>query len=302
MDAPAPAPPAGRLWAWGALALLVLIWGTTWAAIRIGLEGIPPFTGVALRFALAGAVLAVAARALGVPLGGDRRARELWIVNGLLTFAVPYGVVYWAEQWVPSGLASVLFSTFPLFVAGLAHFWLPGERLSAASTTGILAGFAGVGVIFTQDLGALAGPGTVRAAVLFLLSPLAAAVANVVVKRRGHGLHALSITAVPMLLTAVLAGGAALIAERGRELRFDAVSVGALVYLALAGSAVTFWLYFWLLSKLRATGLSLITYGIPVVAVWVGTTFLGEPLTGRMVVGSLLVIAGVALAIRGARA
>ena len=96
------------------LAFLTLIWGTTWAAITISLRGFPPFTGVALRFAIAAALLVVYARLAGIPLApADRRERRLRILHALLTFCASYGVVFWAEQWVPSGLASVLFATFP---------------------------------------------------------------------------------------------------------------------------------------------------------------------------------------------
>ena len=118
--------------------VLTLIWGTTWAIIRVGLEGIPPFTGVALRFAIAGAVLLVLARRAGIPLGRMRTERRLWIVNAVLSFCVSYGVVYWAEQWLPSGLASVLFATFPLWVALLAHLALPAERLGRGLTKGVV--------------------------------------------------------------------------------------------------------------------------------------------------------------------
>lgn len=277
--------------------MLILIWGTTWAVIRIGLRGLPPFTGVAMRFGIAAIVLFAVARAFGVRPERDRRARVLGAVNAALAFSLSYGVVYWAEQWVPSGLASVLFSTFPLMVAGLAHFALPGERIQLASAAGILVGFLGVLVIFSEDLAALGGQQAVTASIVFLLSPLAAAVANVVVKRWGKGVHPLSLTAPPMAATAVIMGVLAVIFERGRELSFDASSVGALLYLAIAGTAVTFFLYFWLLDRLPATRLSLITYGIPVVAVTVGTLGLGEPFTGRMLMGSGLVLVGVSLAV-----
>lgn len=277
--------------------MLILIWGTTWAVIRIGLRGLPPFTGVAMRFGIAAIVLFAVARAFGVRPERDRRARVLGAVNAALAFSLSYGVVYWAEQWVPSGLASVLFSTFPLMVAGLAHFALPGERIQLASAAGILVGFLGVLVIFSEDLAALGGQQAVTASIVFLLSPLAAAVANVVVKRWGKGVHPLSLTAPPMAATAVVMGVLAVIFERGRELSFDASSVGALLYLAIAGTAVTFFLYFWLLDRLPATRLSLITYGIPVVAVTVGTLGLGEPFTGRMLMGSGLILVGVSLAV-----
>ncbi len=288
---------SSRSLTYAALAVLILIWGTTWAVIRIGLRGLPPFTGVAMRFGIAAIVLFAVARAFGVRPERDRRARVLGAVNAALAFSLSYGVVYWAEQWVPSGLASVLFSTFPLMVAGLAHFALPGERIQLASAAGILVGFLGVLVLFSEDLAALGGQQAVTASIVFLLSPLAAAVANVVVKRWGKGVHPLSLTAPPMAATAVIMGVLAVIFERGRQLSFDASSVGALLYLAIAGTAVTFFLYFWLLDRLPATRLSLITYGIPVVAVTVGTLGLGEPFTGRMLMGSGLVLAGVSLAV-----
>jgi drug/metabolite transporter (DMT)-like permease len=283
------------------LALLVLIWGTTWAAIRMGLAGIPPMTGVALRFGIAAVVLLALTPFFGVRLGRLPNERWLWGANGLLTFCLSYGIVYWAEQWVPSGLTAVLFATFPLFVALLAHVLIPGERLTGVGSLGILVGFAGVAVIFSEDFAKLGGPAAKRAAIVFLLSPLSSALGSVLVKRWGKGVHPLSITAVPMALTAVVMGVVAAVAERGRPLVFDRPAVLGLLYLALLGSAVTFTLYFWLLARLPATALSLINYVIPVVAVSVGTLGLGEPLTARILAGTVLVIAGVALALRARR-
>lgn len=302
-DRPRPARPVLL----AAVTLLVLIWGTTWAAIRIGLEGIPPFTGVALRFGLAGLVLLALVPVLRVRFSLDRRELTLWAINGILSFTISYGIVYWGEQYVPSGLASVLWATFPLWVALLAHVWLPGERLTVRSSVGVLAGFAGVAVIFSEDLsqlrlgeGASAGSVSVAlAAAVILLSPVSAAVANVAVKRWGKGLHPLSLTAVPMLLTGAVMGALAAAVEDFGTVQFTGRSVGAWLYLSIAGSAVTFTVYFWLLSHLTATRLSLITYAIPVVAVLVGTMFLDEPVTGRVLAGSALVVVGVAVAVRG---
>jgi drug/metabolite transporter (DMT)-like permease len=278
-----------------ALATIILIWGSTWAAIRLGLEGIPPFAGVALRFAVASVVLLGLAWVRGVPLGRSRVERRLWWVNGLCTFVLTYGLVYWAEQRVPSGLTSVLFATFPLFVALLAQAALPAERLTARSVVGVVAGFAGVAVIFSEDLAALAEPGAGRAAAVLLVAPLAAAVSNVAVKRWGRGVHPLSLTAVPMGLAAGIMGAATLVFERDRPLVLDAVSVGTVLYLAVFGSAVTFYLYFWLLERMEATRLSLVTYLSPVVAVLLGAVLFGERVTARIVLGGLLVIAGVAV-------
>jgi drug/metabolite transporter (DMT)-like permease len=276
----------------------VLIWGTTWAAIRIGLQGIPPITGVALRFSIAGAVLLALVPFLGVKLGRAPGERSLWISNTLFTFVIAYGILYWAEQWVPSGLAAVLFATFPLFVALMAHFALPAERLTLASVIGLLVGFAGVAVIFSEDFRALGGPKVLLASTVLLISPVSAAFGNVIVKRRGEGVHPLSIAAVPMMMTGVLMGALALAVESDRAVTFDTRSVLALLYLALVGSALPFTLFFWLLKYQPASRLALINYATPVVAVAVGSLLLDEPFTLRILLGAALVVGGVAVAVK----
>lgn len=266
--------------------------------IRVGLRGIPPFTGVALRFALASAALLVVGAALGVKLGRSRNERRVWLVNSLLTFAIPYGVLYWAEQTVPSGLASVLFATMPLIVAVVAHFALSGDRLTVTGTLGILIGFAGTAVIFSEDFQALGGAQVRTAAAVLLVSPLCAGVGSILIKKWGEGVHPISIGAVPMGITALLMGVLALTVERGRPVHFDTPSVLAVIYLAIMGSAVPFTVYFWLLKRQTATAMSLINYATPVIAVAVGTLFMGEPFTARIAAGSALVVAGVAVALR----
>jgi drug/metabolite transporter (DMT)-like permease len=225
-----------------------------------------------------------------------RRERTLWLINGTLAFSISYGVVYWAEQWVPSGLAAVLFATYPLFVAILAHFLIPNEALTRPEVLGSLIGFVGVGVIFSEDFAALGGRQVAVAAAVMLVSPIVSAVASVLVKRWGAGVHPYSLTAVPMAMTVVIMGLVALGTERGRPVVWDSVSVSALLYLAIFGSAVTFTLYFWLLSHMPAKRLALIAYVIPVEAVLIGT-LRGEPFTLKVLAGSLLVVVGVALAV-----
>jgi drug/metabolite transporter (DMT)-like permease len=277
--------------------VLILIWGTTWAAIRIGLRGIPPFTSVALRFAISSGVLLLVARLARIPLGRSRRERRLWLVNAALTFCISYGVVYWCEQYVPSGLAAVIFSTFPLFVTLFAHLVLPAERMTVRASLGILLGFIGAAVIYSEDFAALGGTKVAVASGVMLASPLVSALATVTVKRWGEGVHPLSLSAVPMGIASIAMGAVALATERDLPISFNASSVGALLYLALLGSAVSFSLWYWLLSHAAATRVSLISYLNPVVAVIVGILLLREPITRQILAGSALVITGVALAV-----
>lgn len=287
---------------WASLAALVLIWGTTWAAIRVSLRGLPPLTGVAVRFAIASVALLALARVFGVGLGGGRRAWLVWIVNALCTFCLSYSILYWAEQWVPSGLSAVLFATFPLFVALLAHFVLPGERLTWMGSLGILLGFAGVAVIFSEDFDKLIGPKVAFASAVLLLCPIFSSLGSVSVKKWGAGMHPMATAAVPMGLTALFLTPVALVSEADRAVHLTPGPVLAVLYLALVGSAVPFTLYFSLLKRLRATQLSLINYAVPVVAVIIGALFMHEPVTLRVVLGAGLVTLGVAVATRvGAR-
>jgi drug/metabolite transporter (DMT)-like permease len=279
------------------LGLLTLIWGTTWAAITIALRGIPPFTGVALRFGVAAVLLLAYAYLKGIPLAAaNSRDRRLRILHALLTFCASYGVVFWAEQWVPSSLASVLFATFPLMVAVLAHFVLPSERMTAPVLVGTVLGFAGIAVIFAEDFDLLGGHMVGVAAAVMLISPLVAAVVSVAVKRWGAGMHPVPFNAVAMVLAAGIMGVVAAIVERRLPIVFSPGPVAAVLYMAVAGTAITFPLYFWLLEHMEARQVALIGYGTPIVALLLGVVFMNESLTTRTLVGSALVIVGVAVA------
>ena len=118
-----------RTLVWSLYAVLVLIWASTWVSIKSGLEDLPPLLGAGIRFVLAGAMLLAWTVARRRPLGTDLR---LALILGALPFATTYGLIYWAEQHVPSGLAAVLFGALPLYVALLAAALLPGLwRLAA---------------------------------------------------------------------------------------------------------------------------------------------------------------------------
>jgi drug/metabolite transporter (DMT)-like permease len=279
-----------------AFGVVCLIWGTTWAAIQVGLRGIPPFSGVAIRFTIAATVLLTVASATGVRLGRTRRERRLWLVNGFLSFVIAYGVVYWSEQWIPSGLAAVLFATYPLFVALVGHFALPDEAVSSRELVGIAIGFGGVGVIFSEDVTVLGGREVYLAALVMLISPLAAAFGTVAVKRWGSGIHPFSLAGGPMVVAAGVMGMLAVWLERTRTFIWNFDSIGSILYLALCGSAVAFFLYYWLLSILPAKRLALVAYIIPLVAVLVGM-LRGESLNSHVLVGGALVVTGVALAV-----
>ncbi len=195
---------------------------------------------------------------------------------------------------MPSGLAAVLFATFPLFVALLAHFFLPGERLRTCEPAlGVLIGFAGVAVLFSEDLGALVGPQVAFAAKVLLIAP-------VCVGDRQRGGQEVGSGSAPALGLGGLDGTWARCwssPSRGSASGGGRSPSGPVPVLAVAlpggvGSAVAFTIYYWLLRRLPATSLSLINYATPVVAVLIGTLWLGEPFTLRILLGAGLVVVG----------
>ncbi len=233
-----------------------------------------------------------------VRLGAERHEKTLWLVNGVLFFSVSYGVVYWSEQYVPSGLASILFATFPLLVTLFAHVLLPGEPLRPRAGAGAVVAFVGIMVIFSEDLAKLGGPRTGTAAAVLLLSPLVSSISSVFVKKWGARIHPISLAAIPMAIATVVMTGMALLFERGRPIAWTRASIGSLAYLALFGSALTFTLYYWLLRHVPASRVALIAYATPVIAVVIGVVFLHEPLTSRLLFGGALVVSGVAFSAR----
>jgi len=278
---------------WSLYAGLVLVWSSTWVVIAIGLDGVAPFLGAGLRFVAAGVGLLGAAVALRRPLRTDA---VLALVVAALPFATTYGLIYWAEQYVPSGLTAVLFGVLPLYVALLAAALLPGEPLRARLLAGVGIALAGLVLAFGESLHLGHGPYVALAAVAVLASPLASAIGNVSIKRRGGKLD-------PVVLNgwAMLGGGAALLAISALTEDWDATvwsakAVGSIAYLAALGSAFTFVTLTVLLRELPAVTMSFIALLIPFGALALGGLLRGERVTAAAVAGAALVAAGIAVA------
>ena len=293
MSAPDPHPgPRGRAFVLP-FALLCAIWSSTWLVIKDGLETLPVFSGAALRFSLAALVFVLIAPALARREGGRAPGWKLSAVMGLFNFAVSYGVVYWGEQLLPSGLASVLWATFPLMVAILGHFTLVEERLVARQWLGFVIAFAGVALLFVEDLAAL-GEDALTVGLVFLLSPLSAAIGQVVIKREGKEVSSVLLNRNGMCIGAVALWGIALPLEDLSTVTWTLRGAATIVYLALFGTVTTFGLYYWLLRQASANMMSLIAYITPVAAVVLGASLGGEAVTGSLALGGAMVLLGLA--------
>lgn len=280
---------------WAGIAAVSFIWGSTWLAIKVGLESMPPFLSAGMRFALAAGVLAGLSWVAGVPWPREARTHAGLLALGVLNFVVNYGAVYWGEQYVSSGLTAVLFATYPLFVLLVAHATIGAERITARKAVGVLLGFAGVFVIFRSDL-ALAEPRAALAAAVILVSPVASALTSVGIKKWGHDLHPYTLTALPMAYGAVALTAIGLTFEDARAIEWTPAAVGSLAFLSLFGSVIAFVVYYRLLKVVSVSLLALVSYAFPIVAVVLGWLVLGERLAGSTLLGAGAVLAGIAIA------
>lgn len=279
---------------WSLYAILVIVWSSTWVSIKIGLDDLPPLFGAGIRFVLAGVVLLAGAAAVRRTITAtDWRLAALL---GVLPFAATYGLIYWAEQYVPSGLAAVLFGVLPLYVALLAAALLPQEPLRPRLLAGIGIAIAGLALAFNESLdlghGELAG----LAAGAVLLSPVASAIGNVSIKLRGARTDAVVLNGWAMLLAGVLLLAASAPFEAWGETAWSAKAVGSILYLALAGTAFTFVTLTVLLRELPAVTISFISVLLPFGALAFGALLEDERITPAVVAGAALVAAGIAVA------
>lgn len=272
--------------------VMCLIWGTTWLAIKVGLHSMGPLTGVGLRFLLAGVLLFGVAALRGELRPLRSLPWKLIAVFAVFTFACDYTLLYVAETHVDSGLTSVLFGALPFFTFGFAWL-LAKERMTVRVAIGSAGAFAGVAVI---SLG-----GGVHGSPLYALAAIGAALAASFATAYAKRVPAVSpLATLPPAMT--IAGAGILIAgvlfERTDwHQALSGSSLAALLYLAIAGSGVAFCCMLWLLERLPAGVIGMSSLTFPVIAITAGVFFGGEHFGGRDVIGSALVLAGMAVAL-----
>ena len=275
-----------------ALAAVYVLWGSTYLAIALAIETLPPFLMASVRFLVAGAVLyLVAARG-----GLARPRRRDWAVaavSGTLMLAGGNGGVVWAEQHVETGIASLLIATVPLWIA-LVDRLAFGARLGRPALAGLVLGFGGVALLVNPGGGGTHAAG----AVVLVLAALAWGIGSLVSRESGSELRPLASAAMQMLAGGVaLAIGGVAAGELGdvHPEAFSARSVAALAYLVVFGSLVAFSAYVWLLQSTSTSLVATYAYVNPVVAVLLGWAFLGEDVTARTLVAGTVILGAVAL-------
>lgn len=275
-----------------AYAILCFIWGSTWLAIRIGLESLTPIFSAGLRFTVASIFIYLLMKIKNIPLQTDRVSLYLYLMMGFFSFVIPFGLVYWAEQFVPSGMAAVLFAVYPFWVVIFSYIRMPGEFIGFYKIFGTLLGFGGIVIIFSDSF---SGDLTSYLIGMFavVLSGIMQAWIAVSIKKLGHHLHPLSMNFVPMVIAGISMLFIALFTEDLTTIQVDQNAVLSVLYLAFFGSVITFTSFYWLLKRINVVILSLIAFITPIVALILGYFIYNEDLSTRHFIGTTLVLTGV---------
>jgi len=273
--------------------VLSVVWGSSFTAIKAGLEFFPPVLFAALRYDVAGVpMLGYAAYATDRWRPRDRSEWVLVGVGGALMIAAYHAFLFVGEQGTTSAAAAIVVSLSPVLTTGFARAFLPDERLRTVGVLGLLVGFVGVVVLTDPDPNDLLDARTVSMFLVFLAAA-SFALGSVLTRRIDAALPVETMEAWSMLVGALLMHGASVgLAESPGEIRWTGEAVLALGYLALVASALGFLVYFDLLDRLGPIEINLVSYAAPVVAAVTGVFVLAETPTVHAAAGFALVIAG----------
>jgi drug/metabolite transporter (DMT)-like permease len=277
----------------------VAVWGSTWGVIKIGVADVPPWIYAFDRSVLVSLTLTAIALVLRLPFPRDRRILALVAFSGAINSGVCWALIFWAEQFVPSGLVAVFGSTAPIWTALLAHFLVRGDRLSALKMAALVLGFGGI-ILLVGTSGEITGGPALLATVLLALMPLTWGISGIVMSKTLR-----DVSPIPAIAIGTAVGGVFLIPFALSELAKPAVwstaAILSLLYLSWIGSCVGLVLNFWLYRRLRPTTVMLSQLLITAEAVVIGAFVLGERITPSMLAGAALVLAAVALNARAGR-
>ena len=280
---------------WLAFAIIYLVWGSTFLAIRVGVREVPPFLFAAMRFSVAGLVLYGWMTLRGERPPTTRQWMSVFLL-ALLIFVFDYGLLFWAEQRVPSGLAAVMMATIPVFMALSEIIFLRTQKLTARLTLALLVGLAGVAVLVSRSLNLGGAPIDGAGAIALVVGAITWSVSSMLTRKLPLPPSKVMSSGAQMLVGGVLLTFTS--AALGEFHRFHLWNVSrvtwfALLYLIVAGSIVGFTAYVWLIHHESPTKVGTYAYVNPVVAVILGYLLGGEELGLRTILGTACVLVSV---------
>jgi drug/metabolite transporter (DMT)-like permease len=284
-----------------AFAIIYFVWGSTYLAIRVGVREVPPFLLAGIRFAVAGAVLYGWGLATGEasPTGREWRAAALLSIP---FFVFDYGLLFWAERRVPSGLAAVMMATIPAFIAISEIIFLRTQKLTARLAVALLIGIGGVAVLMSRSLNIGGVPIDTLGALALIVASMSWSIASALTRIVPLPASKTMSSSAQMLSGGFFLTIAAALLGEFRDFHPRAVTTQAwlsLLYLIVAGSIIGFTAYLWLIHHESPTKVGTYAYINPVVAVLIGYFMGGESLGSRTILGTLLVLISVVVITTG---
>jgi drug/metabolite transporter (DMT)-like permease len=279
---------------WILFVALGFMWGSSYLFIKLAVDSFGTFTLIALRLLIGAAFLWVVLGLSHTPLPRTRRTYGHLIVMALVNIALPFTLITWAEQSVDSALAAILNSTVPLAVIVIAPLFLPEEPIRVNGVVGLAIGF--LGVVLLVSPGLVSATGDLWGSLALIGSSLTYAVGNVYNRRNVRGLPPLIPAVFQVTFALIIVGTLALVVERPWETsRPDLQAWFSVAWLGIFGSGLAYLVYFRLLGSWGATRTALVAYLLPVYGIILGFIVLAEPVDATLILGTALVIAGVAL-------
>jgi len=279
--------------------IICFFWGSSWAAVKIGLESVPIFLSLGIRFSIASVFLGLFIIVFRLRIPGDRIFWKLVLFLSITSFAIPLVLIYRAQVQVNSGLASVLFATFPLWAAILSHFFLPDEKITIQRIAGVTIGFLGVVIIFNDGFSEMNNT-TILGMAAIIFGAFMQAAGLIALRRYGKEIHPVLLIFWPVLLSSVIMFAFSMATEDYSAIIIDANAIGSIVYLSVFCTVIAFVINFWLIKYVEAVILSLSAFITPVIAVMIGVNIMGEDFTSTIYLGSAVVLIGIVIANVGA--
>ena len=272
---------------------LGFMWGSSYLFIKLAVDDFGTFTLVALRLVVGAALLWIVIRMAGQALPRQRRIYGHLVVMAVVNIVIPFALITWAEQSVDSSLAAILTSAVPLFAIVIAPLFLHDEPIRVNGVVGLAVGFVGVVVLTSNDL-SVAGS-DLSGEFALLGAALSYAVGAVYARRNMRGVRPMIPAVFQVTFAMLIAGTIAIVLEHPWDARPDGEAIFSILWLGILGSGLAYLINFRLLAAWGATRTTLVAYEIPVVGIVLGFLVLQEPIDVRLLIGTALVVGGVAL-------
>lgn len=275
--------------------LICTIWGSTWLAIRVSLYDFTPLISSGIRFVIAGFLIFVLMKIKNFKVQTDKTAIKIIVYQTFFSFFLPFAFVYWAEQYIESAVASLIFGIFPFSVMLFSRFMIKGDRIEFDKMLSIIMGFIGLIFIFSDKL-SMNFSEDIVAVLLVLIGSVVQGWIAVVIKKEGDHLNPLTMNMLPVVFAGILLLLSGLIFEDTSNINFTVKGISAVLYLSVFGTIVAFTIYYWIMKRINVVILSLISFVSPIVSVFLGYFILNEQLSPRILIGGFIIVSGILVA------